>query len=188
MFSAARNSDPQTQGSRKAPPAIPANTRRHIDRLSSDMALEIADGLASISKTLSLKRGIVTFGGSNRLLGRGKTRKDYLLLREVAYQLGRQGWDGLTGSADHGASQAAINGMIGGGGRVGALRYNYGAGKASKQLDVLCQMGHPQTGQVVQDKLTSGFVIAPGGFGTMDLLYEAAPCSRPAFHPSGPFA
>jgi uncharacterized protein (TIGR00730 family) len=131
-----------------------------------DIAAEFAKGFDMLAKV----GPAVTVFGSART---PPEHPDYALVREVAASLGRAGYAIITGGGP-GLMEAANRGAK----DVGALSIGCNIElpreqRANQYLDVGMCFRHFFARKVMFVRYATAFVIAPGGYGTLDELFEA---------------
>jgi uncharacterized protein (TIGR00730 family) len=131
---------------------------------------EIAEEFAHGFDALSAVRRAVTVFGSART---PPQHPDYARVREVAAALGRAGYAIITGGGP-GLMEAANRGAH----DAGALSVGCNIELPHEQqpnpyLDVSLRFRHFFARKVMFVRYACAFVIAPGGFGTLDELFEA---------------
>lgn len=113
----------------------------------------------------------VTVFGSARL---GPATPQYGVAREVGAQLARAGFTVVTGGGG-GLMEAASRGAKEAGGRTVGCNIELPHEQVPNDyLDVVVTFRHFFIRKVMLVKYSSGFVALPGGFGTLDELFEAA--------------
>jgi uncharacterized protein (TIGR00730 family) len=130
------------------------------------MAAELRHGFEVLAP---VTRGVSVFGSA-------RTPKDhprYALAREIGAALGRAGFAVITGGGP-GAMEAANAGAK----DVGALSIGLGIDLPFEQglnpyLDVALDFHYFFARKVMFVRYSGAFVVLPGGFGTMDELFEA---------------
>ena len=127
---------------------------------------ELARGFAALSH---LDRAVSVFGSARTLPG----HRDYRLATEVARTLGEAGYAIITG-AGPGIMEAANRGAH----EVGADSIGCNIKLPREQgvnpyVDLRLDFDHFFARKVMFVRYASAFVIHPGGFGTMDELFEA---------------
>ena len=130
------------------------------------IAEEFATGFAALSR---IERAVTVFGSA-------RTHEDtaeYALAREVAAALGRSGYAIITGGGP-GIMEAANRGAQ----DAGALSVGCNIELPIEQspnayLDLSVTFRHFFARKVMFVRYASAFVILPGGFGTLDELFEA---------------
>src|SRR5918994_496992 len=137
-------------------------------RAAADLiADEFLEGFTALAK---IDRPAVAMFGSARV---GEDHPAYVAARETARLFGEAGWAVVTGGGG-GVMEAANHGAQEGGGlSVGwniALPHEQ---HANPYLDIEYTFHHFYARKVCFVKPSEGFVIFPGGFGTLDELYEA---------------
>ncbi len=144
----------------------PAAVRAADDERVREIAAEFArgfDALAQIGPAVSV------FGSART----SREHPDYALVREVAARLGRGGYTIVTGGGP-GLMEAANRGARDvGATSVGCNIQLPHEQAANEYLDISLRFGHFFARKVMFVRYASAFVIAPGGFGTLDELFEA---------------
>jgi hypothetical protein len=144
------------------PPEIRAADAKRIESVAEEFARGF-DKLAQIGPA-------VTFFGSART---PRDHPSYVLFREVAAAVGRAGFAIITGGGP-GLMEAANRGARDG----GALSVGCNIALPREQaLNPYCDIGmrfeHFFARKVMFVRYACGFVIGPGGFGTLDELFES---------------
>jgi uncharacterized protein (TIGR00730 family) len=139
--------------------AADADRIRHI-------AAELAMGFGALS---TITRAVTVFGSARTPPG----HRHYAQARELGACLGRAGYAVITGGGP-GIMEAANRGAR----DVGALSVGCNIELPHEQrvnpyLDVRLQFTHFFARKVMFVRYASAFVICPGGFGTLDELFEA---------------
>jgi uncharacterized protein (TIGR00730 family) len=131
-----------------------------------EIAAEFALGFDRLAR---IGRAVTVFGSART----PETHPDYALIRRIATELGRAGYAVLTGggpglmeAANRGAREA---GALSVGCRV-ELPFRE---RTNDYLDISLHFRHFFTRKVMFVRYASAFVIGPGGFGTLDELFEA---------------
>ncbi len=112
------------------------------------------------------------------IFGSARTRpnhKYYKLATEIAFQLTRNGY-GIISGGGPGIMEAANRGAQAGGGRSVGLSITLPNEQKENpfiDLDKLLQFDYFFVRKVMFMKYAQGFVVLPGGFGTLDELFEA---------------
>jgi uncharacterized protein (TIGR00730 family) len=131
------------------------------------IAEEFRAGFAAVDR---IDRPAVSIFGSARL---GEDSEPYRLAREAGRRFAEAGWAVITGGGP-GVMEAANRGAKEGGGlSVGfniELPHEQGS---NPYLDISYTFKHFYARKVCFVKPAEGFVIFPGGFGTLDELFEA---------------
>jgi uncharacterized protein (TIGR00730 family) len=144
----------------------PADVRAaDVDRIR-DIAVEFARGFGALD---TIGRAVTVFGSA-------RTPPDdpvYALVREVAASLGRAGYAIITGggpglmeAANRGARDA---GAISVGCNIELPREQH----SNRYVDIGLSFEHFFARKVMFVRYASAFVIGPGGFGTLDELFES---------------
>jgi uncharacterized protein (TIGR00730 family) len=131
------------------------------------IAAEFRAGFAEVDK---IDRPAVTMFGSARI---GEEHPAYVAARETGRLFAERGWAVVTGGGG-GVMEAANRGAQEGGG----LSVGFNIELPHEQhpnpyLDIEYTFAHFYVRKVCFVKPSEGFVIFPGGFGTLDELYEA---------------
>jgi len=148
--------------------------RRVLERTHEDLAADVAviasEFLAGFQKVLQIDRPAVSIFGSARV---DEDSEPYRLARETARLFGEAGFAVVTGGGP-GVMEAANRGCKEGGGlSVGfniALPHEQGV---NPYCDIEMTFKHFYARKTMFVKAAEGFVILPGGFGTLDELYES---------------
>ncbi len=148
--------------------------RRLLDSLNGDLrrsieliATEFAEGFAAVEQ---IRKPAVSIFGSARL---SEHDPAYSAARETARQFGRAGWSVVTGGGP-GVMEAANRGAQEGGGQSIGFNIELPHEQApNRYLDISVTFRHFYARKVCFVKPAEGFVIFPGGFGTLDELFEA---------------
>ena len=144
----------------------PAAVRAGDAERVREIAAEFAKGFAMLAKV----GPAVTVFGSART---PREHPDYALVREVAASLGRAGYAIITGGGP-GLMEAANRGAR----DAGALSIGCNIElpreqRANQYLDTGMCFRHFFARKVMFVRYATAFVIAPGGYGTLDELFEA---------------
>jgi hypothetical protein len=144
------------------PPAVRAADSERIH----DVAAEFARGFAALA---GIGRAVTVFGSART----PPDHCDYALAREVAACLGRAGYAVITGGGG-GIMEAANRGAR----DAGALSVGCNIELPHEQelnpyVDVGLRFRHFFARKVVFVRYASAFVICPGGYGTLDELFES---------------
>jgi uncharacterized protein (TIGR00730 family) len=144
--------------------------RRRDGDISSDVAFIAAEMLAGFEMVNEIGRAGVSFFGSARV---GEGTAPYRMARETARLFGGVGYAIVTGGGP-GVMEAANRGCQEGGGlSVGfniELPHEQGL---NPYCDISLTFRHFYARKVMFVKAAEGFVIFPGGFGTLDELFES---------------
>jgi uncharacterized protein (TIGR00730 family) len=144
----------------------PASEREAETRRIREIASEFAMGFSR----LSLAGPAVTVFGSART---APEHADYALTRAVAAALGRSGYAIITGGGG-GLMEAANRGACDAGApSIGCNIELPHEQTGNPYLDVSLRFRHFFARKVMFVRYASAFVIAPGGFGTLDELFES---------------
>jgi uncharacterized protein (TIGR00730 family) len=112
------------------------------------------------------------------IFGSARTKPDnkyYKLATEIAFQLTRNGYGVITGGGP-GIMEAGNKGAKAGGGRSVGLAITLPMEQTENPFidaDKLIQFDYFFVRKVMFMKYAQGFVVLPGGFGTLDELFEA---------------
>ena len=131
-----------------------------------EIAAEFAKGFAALS---SVTRAVTMFGSARTT----PDHPDYAMVREVAATLGRAGFAIITGGGP-GLMEAANRGAR----DAGALSVGCNIELPREQglnpyVDIGLEFRHFFARKVMFVRYACAFVICPGGFGTLDELFEA---------------
>jgi uncharacterized protein (TIGR00730 family) len=144
--------------------------RRRDGEVAADVAFIAAEFLAGFEKVNEIGRAAVSFFGSARAT---EGSAPYRMARETARLFGGVGYAIVTGGGP-GVMEAANRGCQEGGGlSVGfniELPHEQGL---NPYCDISLTFKHFYARKVMFVKAAEGFVIFPGGFGTLDELFEA---------------
>jgi uncharacterized protein (TIGR00730 family) len=131
------------------------------------IAEEFRAGFAEVDK---IDRPAVALFGSARI---GEDHPAYAAARETGRRFGERGWAVVTGGGG-GVMEAANRGAQEGGGlSVGFNIELPHEQRSNDYLDIEYTFRHFYARKVCFVKPSEGFVIFPGGFGTLDELFEA---------------
>ncbi len=131
-----------------------------------EIAGEFAHGFDSLAR---VKRAVTIFGSART----PREHPDYALVREVAAHLGRAGYAIITGGGP-GLMEAANRGARDAGApSVGCNIELPREQKLNPYVDIGLQFRHFFARKVMFVRYACAFVIGPGGFGTLDELFEA---------------
>jgi uncharacterized protein (TIGR00730 family) len=145
--------------------AVPQSTctdQQRVERMRGEMA----EGFAALAV---ITRGVSLFGSARTSVG----DPGYELARKTAAMLGAAGFAIITGGGP-GSMQAANQGAR----EVGAQSVGLNIQLPFEQrfnpyLDIALRFHYFFTRKVMFVRYSSAFVVLPGGFGTMDELFEA---------------
>jgi uncharacterized protein (TIGR00730 family) len=135
----------------------------------ADRVHDIAEEFAAGFRTLAcVERAVTVFGSARTPAG----HPHYELVRELGTALGRDGFAVITGGGP-GLMEAANRGAK----EAGALSIGCNIELAHEQapnpyLDISIRFEHFFARKVMFVRYASAFVICPGGFGTLDELFE----------------
>jgi uncharacterized protein (TIGR00730 family) len=131
------------------------------------IAAEFRTGFETLER---IDRPAVTVFGSARI---GAGHRTYEAARELGRRFGESGWAVVTGGGP-GLMEAANRGAQEGGGlSVGFNITLPHEQRSNEYLDIELTFEHFYARKVCFVKPAEGFVIFPGGFGTLDELFEA---------------
>ncbi len=144
----------------------PAAVRAADAERVRDIAAEFAKGFAALS---GITRAVTMFGSART----APEHPNYALTREVAATLGRAGFAIITGGGP-GLMEAANRGAR----DAGALSVGCNIELPREQglnayVDIGLEFRHFFARKVMFVRYACAFVICPGGFGTLDELFEA---------------
>jgi uncharacterized protein (TIGR00730 family) len=131
------------------------------------IAEEFAEGFAAVQQ---IRKPAVTIFGSARV---PRDDSSYRCARETARLFGEAGWSVITGGGP-GVMEAANRGAQEGGAQSVGFNIDLPHEQApNPYLDISVTFRHFYARKVCFVKPAEGFVIFPGGFGTLDELFEA---------------
>jgi uncharacterized protein (TIGR00730 family) len=144
----------------------PAPVRAADARRVRDVAEEFAAGFNALA---GLGRAVTVFGSART----PRSHPDYALAREVGRRLGEGGYTVITGGGG-GAMEAANRGAR----EAGAVSVGLNIELPREQrlndhVDIGLTFRHFFARKVMFVRYASAFVICPGGFGTLDELFES---------------
>jgi uncharacterized protein (TIGR00730 family) len=143
----------------------PAERARDADRIR-EIAGELARGFDALSE---IGPAVTVFGSSRT----PADHPDYALVRQIGAALARAGYAVITGGGA-GLMEAANRGARDGGGvSVGCNIELPHEQPFNPYLDVRLRFRHFFARKMMFVRYASAFVIAPGGYGTLDELFEA---------------
>jgi uncharacterized protein (TIGR00730 family) len=129
---------------------------------------EFVDGFEELS---DLKKAVSIFGSAKQ--NAPSTRKYYKIAEDTAYLLAKNGYAVITG-AGHGIMEAGNKGAKKGGGESIGLNILIPImQKPNKYVTRLLEFKYFFCRKVMFAKYSKAFVVFPGGFGTLDELFEA---------------
>ena len=144
----------------------PADIRAADAGRIRDIAAEFARGFDALAK---LGPAVTVFGSART----PREHPDYELVREVCACLGRAGYAVITGGGP-GLMEAANRGAKDAGALSVGCNIELPREQASNAyLDISLRFRHFFARKVMFVRYASAFVIAPGGYGTLDELFEA---------------
>ena len=148
--------------------------RRILDQPSNDIdasVAKIADELrAGFEKVAQVERPAVALFGSARV---PEGHSAYTAAREVGRRFGRAGWAVVTGGGG-GVMEGGNRGAQEGGGQSVGFNIKLPHEQhPNPYIDLVHTFDHFYARKVCFVRPSEGFVIFPGGFGTLDELYEA---------------
>ncbi len=144
----------------------PASQREAETRRIREIAAEFAMGFSRLSH---VGPAVTVFGSARTPVG----HPDYALTRAVAAALGRAGYAVITGGGG-GLMEAANRGARDAGAISVGCNIELPHEQSQNQyVDVSLRFRHFFARKVMFVRYASAFVIAPGGFGTLDELFEA---------------
>jgi uncharacterized protein (TIGR00730 family) len=131
-----------------------------------EIATEFAHGFGALSR---IGRAVTVFGSART----PPEHPDYTLVRTVAAALGREGYAIITGGGP-GLMEAANRGARDAGARsIGCNIELPHEQRPNAYLDISLRFRHFFARKVMFVRYACAFVICPGGFGTLDELFEA---------------
>ncbi len=144
----------------------PASVRAADAERIRDIAAEFARGFDALAE---IGRAVTVFGSARTPPG----HPHYALVREVAARLGQAGYAVITGGGP-GLMEAANRGARDAGApSIGCNIELPHEQPPNPYLDVRLRFRHFFARKVMFVRYASGFIIGPGGFGTLDELFEA---------------
>jgi uncharacterized protein (TIGR00730 family) len=148
--------------------------RRILDRGTSDIEESVAkiaaEFRAGFEKVAEIDRPAVALFGSARV---SVDSEPYAWARTVGRKFGEAGWAVVTGGGP-GVMEAANRGAQEGGGLSVGFNIHLPHEQGSNAyLDIAHTFDHFYARKVCFVRPSEGFVIFPGGFGTLDELYES---------------
>jgi uncharacterized protein (TIGR00730 family) len=144
----------------------PAAVRAADDERVREIAAEFAHGFGALAQ---IGPAVSVFGSART----PRDHPDYALVRDVAAHLAGRGYAIITGGGP-GLMEAANRGARDvGATSVGCNIQLPHEQAANEYLDISLRFGHFFARKVMFVRYASAFVIAPGGFGTLDELFEA---------------
>jgi uncharacterized protein (TIGR00730 family) len=144
------------------PPGVRAADAERVREIAAEFARGF-DALAQIGPAVSV------FGSART----PREHPDYALVREVTACLGRGGYAVITGGGP-GLMEAANRGARDVGATSVGCKIELPREQAlNEYLDIGLRFGHFFARKVMFVRYASAFVIAPGGFGTLDELFES---------------
>jgi uncharacterized protein (TIGR00730 family) len=144
----------------------PASVRGADAERIRDIATEFAQGFDTLSH---VRRAVTVFGSART----PPEHPDYALVRSVAAALGSAGYAIMTGGGP-GLMEAANRGARDAGATsIGCNIELPHEQRTNPYVDVALRFRHFFARKVMFVRYACAFVIAPGGFGTLDELFEA---------------
>ncbi|MBP6703057.1 MAG: TIGR00730 family Rossman fold protein [Vicinamibacteria bacterium] len=129
----------------------------------------MSEFVEGIDELQELDRGVAVFGSARSQPG----SKDYEDARAMGFALAKAGYDVITGGGP-GDMEAANKGAIEGNGQsVGLAIHLPHEGKPNPYLTHTITFKYFFVRKVMFVKYSRAFVVMPGGFGTLDELFEA---------------
>jgi uncharacterized protein (TIGR00730 family) len=145
--------------------AVPQSTHTDAQRLAL-MHSEMAEGFSALA---GITRGAALFGSARTPVG----DPEYELAREMAAMLGAAGFAIITGGGP-GIMQAANQGAREAQAKSIGLNIQLPFEQQfNPYLDIALRFHYFFTRKVMFVRYSSAFVVLPGGFGTLDELFEA---------------
>lgn len=145
-----------------------AETKAHDSWSVFKIMSEIVDGYETLSK---IGPCVAVFGSARTKPG----DKCYHMAEELAYLLTKKGFGIITGGGP-GAMEAANKGAHIAGGKSVGLNINLPFEQSANEYidpDKLIQFDYFFTRKLMFMRYSQGYVVLPGGFGTLDELFEA---------------
>ena len=139
----------------------------HLEAHVEQIAAELRDGFRVVERVPS---PAVTVFGSARI---GKAHPAYAAARDLGRRFAEQGWAVVTGGGP-GVMEAANRGAREAGGASIGLNIKLPhEQRPNPYLDLCHTFSHFYARKVMLVKVAEGFVLFPGGFGTLDELFES---------------
>lgn len=149
---------------------VPLDTTDDPERIHN-IAAEFEYGFKALA---DVQRGVSIFGSART----PPDHPDYLLARQVAAELGRAGYSIITGGGP-GMMEAANRGARDAGATSIGLNIELPhEQKPNEFQDLPLKFKHFFVRKVMFVRYSQAFVVLPGGFGTMDELFEAMTLSQ----------
>ncbi|MGZ4270954.1 MAG: LOG family protein [Solirubrobacteraceae bacterium] len=155
--------DEELLGAERPAVASERSERERLDRIEGEFEMGV-EALRAVGC-----RAVSVFGSAHTPAG----HPDYALAREIARRLGRAGFAIVTGggpglmeAANLGAREAPTTSV----GLNIALPFEQ---KPNRHLDISLRFDHFFIRKVMFVRFASAFVVMPGGFGTLDELFDA---------------
>ncbi|MFL5688304.1 MAG: TIGR00730 family Rossman fold protein, partial [Chloroflexota bacterium] len=140
------------------------------DDIERDVARIADEFRAGFERVAQIDKPAVTLFGSARVT---EDHPAYAAARDTAHRFGERGWAVITGGGG-GVMEAANRGAQEGGGLSVGFNIELPHEQApNTYLDIEYTFEHFYARKVCFVKPSEGFVIFPGGFGTLDEMYEA---------------
>jgi uncharacterized protein (TIGR00730 family) len=148
--------------------------RRLLESRTDDIERDISriadEFRAGFERVAQIDKPAVTLFGSARVT---EDHPAYAAARDTAHRFGERGWAVITGGGG-GVMEAANRGAQEGGGLSVGFNIELPHEQApNTYLDIEYTFEHFYARKVCFVKPSEGFVIFPGGFGTLDEMYEA---------------
>ena len=148
--------------------------RRLLEARTDDIERDVAriadEFRAGFERVAQIDRPAVALFGSARV---AEEHPAYAAARETARLFGERGWAVITGGGG-GVMEAANRGAQEGGGLSVGFNIELPHEQAPNEyLDIEYTFDHFYARKVCFVKPSEGFVIFPGGFGTLDEMYES---------------
>jgi uncharacterized protein (TIGR00730 family) len=144
----------------------PPNARAADAGRVREIAAEFARGFDALAQ---VRRAVTVFGSART----GPDHPTYALVREVAACLGRAGYAIITGGGPGLMEAANLGARDAGAPSVGCNIELPREQKPNPYVDIGLQFRHFFARKVMFVRYASAFVICPGGFGTLDELFES---------------
>lgn len=144
---------------------------------ADDLLLDFDRGVRIFNEFVEGCRGLYHIGPAITVFGSARFDEDhryYRLAREVGRSLAKAGYAVITGGGP-GIMEAANRGAQDGGGlSIGCNIELPFEQESNPYLDIDLHFDHFFVRKVMMVKFSSGFVFMPGGFGTLDEIFETA--------------
>jgi uncharacterized protein (TIGR00730 family) len=157
-----RTSDEEILGAESTIVGSDLREEQRLDRIHDELD-------SAIEAMKPIRRGVSVFGSART----APDSPDYELARAAGRELGKRGLDVITGGGP-GCMEAANRGARDAGATSVGLNIELPfEQKPNEYLDVSLDFHYFFTRKLIFVRFSHGFVVAPGGFGTLDEMFEA---------------